>query len=146
MGTLRGLTVERLLLADKVAAAKFGTAIPIEDRVRESQLLETVHRLSLAAGVDPAMSLRFFADQIEANKFVQAGLHRRWAAQPELRPRCRPDLSVEVRPRLDELTGELIVQLGGRKSGEPDTLPEHELDPLHREALRLALRSVCTAS
>jgi chorismate mutase len=135
--------VERLLLADKVAAAKFGTAMPIEDRVRESQLLGVVRRLSLAVGVDPLLSLRFFEDQIEANKYVQAGLHRRWAAHPELRPRCRPNLSIEVRPRLDELTSEMIVQLGARKSGEPDTSVQPPLDPLHREALRLAMRAVC---
>ena len=35
-----GLAAERILLVDKVAAAKFGTSTPIEDLVREQQVLD----------------------------------------------------------------------------------------------------------
>ncbi|GAB2957628.1 hypothetical protein GCM10027097_02810 [Amycolatopsis acidiphila] len=136
------MAVQRLLLGDKVAAAKFGTAVPIEDPVHEGQLLAAVQRLSLAAGIDPVLGVRFFEDQIEANKYIQAGLHERWTANPALRPRQRPDLSIEVRPRLDELTGELFTQLAAGRCAKPDEPPDCALDDLHREALQLAMRSV----
>lgn len=146
MGALVRLAAQRLLLADKVAAAKFGTDIPIEDPVREAQLLETVQRLSLKAGLDPEVCVRFFADQIEANKIVQCKLHELWRTRPELRPRRRPDLGREVRPRLDELTHEMVAELAraataGPGSPDPHSL-EQTLDSLHVEALKVAMRSV----
>jgi chorismate mutase len=46
------------LLGDLVAAAKFGTGEPIEDTIRQRQVLESVTRLSAAAGIDPVVSGR----------------------------------------------------------------------------------------
>lgn len=150
MGTLTRLAVQRLLLGDKVAAAKFGTQIPIEDPVREAQLLDTVRRLSVSVGLDPEVAVRFFTDQIEANKLLQAKLYELWRSQPELRPRQRPDLSLEVRPRLDALTEEIVAELAREPVEDPDALdsvpPEYALDCLHVQALKVAMRSVSSAA
>lgn len=157
LAPLVDLAAERLLLADEVAAAKYGTGIPIEDPRREQQVLDTVADLSTASGLDPAVGVRFFQDQIEAGKDVQRGLHERWNEHPELRPAHRPDLGEQVRPRLDRISVEAVREL---RATEPVRSPttrcrtdlaasvlgsvvEHRLDALHGEALGDALSSVC---
>ncbi|MCX2730056.1 chorismate mutase [Saccharopolyspora sp. NFXS83] len=157
LAPLVDLAAERLLLADEVAAAKYGTGTPIEDPRREQQVLDTVADLSTSSGLDPAVGIRFFQDQIEAGKDVQRGLHERWNAHPELRPAHRPDLGQEVRPRLDRISVEAVREL---RATEPvrspttrcqmdlaasvlGTVAEHRLDALHGEALGDALSNVC---
>ena len=154
------LAAQRILLADKVAAAKFGTSLPIDDPVREQQLLDSVATMSRTTGVDPDAIVQFFRDQIEANKVVQRGLHSRWDTDPETRPMNRPDLSSEVRPQLDEITHQILLQFRSTQqygrhakpdrpttfgSGLPTELRQHldDLDELHRDALiTVALRSM----
>ncbi|GAA1264878.1 chorismate mutase [Pseudonocardia aurantiaca] len=149
MGRLTDLVVERITLADVVAAAKFGTPDPIDDPAREQQVLDEVAAAAPGAGVEPAEATRFFRDQIEANKVVQRGLYQRWTAEPDLRPAQAPDLAAEVRPRLDRLTTAL---LGGLRDAAGVRIPaascdlaagRTDLDALHRTALKVALRSVC---
>jgi chorismate mutase len=118
---LARLILERIMLADKVAAAKFGTGRPIDDPVREHQQLNRVAELSAGMGLDPRVSTEFFRDQIEANKVVQRGLHALWADHPELRPAARPDLAGEVRPRLDELTAQILDGLRAISGGRGGT-------------------------
>jgi chorismate mutase len=81
-----GLAAERILLADKVAAAKFGTATPIEDPVREQQVLNQAAALAVEAGIDVPDTVEFFLAQIEMSKAVQRGLFDRWTRHPELAP------------------------------------------------------------
>ncbi|MEV0620054.1 gamma subclass chorismate mutase AroQ [Nonomuraea sp. NPDC050404] len=152
------LTVRRLLLADEVAAAKFGGGGPITDPERERRLLDAVADLSERTGLARDTGVRFFVAQIEAAKVVQRGLHARWRADSALRPRQRPDLATEVRPRLDRLTLPMVRLLKETTPVRADTgrcrallglarLAAEEragLDGLHREALGSALRPVCT--
>ncbi|MEV3854864.1 chorismate mutase [Streptomyces sp. NPDC050095] len=150
------LAAERLALADKVAAAKYGTATPIDDPVRERQILDDVAARSAALGVDPAFAQSVFRDQIEANKVVQRGLYARWDAHPAERPTERPDLAKEVRPALDRITTELLDAL--RAATPVRTSPActpvltatalhdartHRFDVLHLKGLARALPSVC---
>jgi chorismate mutase len=153
---LTDLFAERLLLADKVAAAKYGTDKPIDDPVRERQILDDVAARATALGLDPDAVKAVFRDQIEANKLVQRGLYARWDARPEERPTERPDLVKEVRPQLDRITTQLLDAL--RDTERPRTSPAcgprlgvaavrsaygHELDALHVAGLVRALPSVC---
>lgn len=158
LGGLADLAVERIELSDKVAAAKFDTPQPIDDPAREQQVLAAVAKASPGVGVDPVEAGRFFRDQIEASKVVQRGLYAEWAAHPQQRPTARPNLGTEVRPELDRITTEILEQL--RDSGAqrhagascPAELTQasrpaaQPLDALHRNALTVALRSVCTPS
>lgn len=155
---LVGLAAERILLADKVAAAKYGTDVPIEDPVREQQVLDRAAALAADAGVDPEETVHFFRAQIEMSKFVQRELHEHWAAHPESAPTERPDLSTEVRPALDRITVEFIGQLAGTEDLRGSTLRckvslvrareearhRYALDRLHGRALRGAIAPVCT--
>ncbi|UUU22212.1 chorismate mutase [Streptomyces sp. DSM 40750] len=153
---LTDLFAERLLVADKVAAAKYGTATPIDDPVREKAILDDVAARAVGLGLDPEAVVAVFRDQIEANKLVQRGLYARWDAHPEERPTERPDLVKEVRPVLDRITTQLLTALQETESlragasCEPRLRAaalrsafEHRLDRLHGKGLVRALPSVC---
>jgi chorismate mutase-like protein len=158
LGPLTDLVVERLLVGDDVAASKFGTTSPIEDPVREEQVLEQVRKQAVGAGVDPEAAAVFFRDQITASKVVQRGLFARWTAHPEEAPTTRPDLA-RIRVRLDRLTTALLGQLkateGVRAQHVPCTVQLalattsavvlQDLDGLHRQALGFAARSTCAS-
>ncbi|MBQ1092813.1 gamma subclass chorismate mutase AroQ [Streptomyces sp. B93] len=156
--SLVDLAAERILLADKVAAAKFGTTTPIEDPVRERQVLDQAAALAAEAGIDPEETVEFFRAQIEMSKFVQQGLHHLWAEHPELAPTERPDLATEVRPALDRITVEFIDELAGTEDlrsptprckaslffAKQEANRRYGLDRLHDRALRGAVEPVCT--
>ncbi|MFF4053431.1 chorismate mutase [Streptomyces chartreusis] len=156
LGPLTGLIIERIQVSDDVAASKFGTASPIEDPVREAQVLDSVRKQAEAAGVDADAAVAFFRDQITASKIVQRGLFDRWTAHPEEAPTTRPDLG-PIRSKLDRLTTALLSELKDTEqvrgksvacrvqlalAGVSGTAAEH-LDALHRQALRTATDSVC---
>ena len=156
LAPLTDLIAQRLLVADKVAAAKYGTDKPIDDPVREQQILDDVSARAVGLGLDPEAVAAVFRDQIEANKVVQRGLYARWDAHPELRPTERPDLVKEVRPILDRITTELLNALKeteGVRSGDACELRlvlaagrsayAYRLDGLHLEGLGRAVLSVC---
>jgi chorismate mutase len=156
---LVGLSAERILLADKVAAAKFGTSTPIEDPAREQQVLDRAAALAAEAGIDAEETVEFFRAQIEMSKLVQRGLYALWTKRPELAPAERPDLSTEVRPELDRITVALIDQLAATedlRGSSPRCVVSlvvagiaadrrYHLDRLHERALRGAVEPVCAA-
>ncbi|MCP9210596.1 chorismate mutase [Streptomyces cucumeris] len=148
-------SAERLLTADEVAAAKWGTDSPVDDPARERQVLEDVARQATELGGDPAATVRIFRDQIEANKVVQRALLRRWDADPSRAPAERPDLS-RVRREINRINGELVRAIadsaaartapscaGRLAAGALATVREKRLDVLHTAALARALPSVC---
>lgn len=155
---LVGLAAERILLADKVAAAKFGTSTPIEDPVREQQVLDRAAELAGEAGIDVPETVEFFRAQIEMSKLVQRGLYDRWTQHPELAPTDRPDLATEVRPALDRITVAFIDHLAATEDlrsptprctislviAEARTDLRYRLDRLHERALHGAIKPLCT--
>ncbi|MEU8868208.1 chorismate mutase [Streptomyces umbrinus] len=157
LGALTELFAERLLLADKVAAAKYGTESPIDDPARERQILDDVAARAAGLGLDPHSVTTVFRDQIEANKLVQRGLYARWDTHPDERPTERPDLAKEVRPALDLITTRLLAALQETAPVRADASCEprlyaaatlsaygHRLDVLHLRGLGRALPSVCS--
>ncbi|MFK8845299.1 chorismate mutase [Streptomyces sp. Ac-502] len=156
--TLRPLAVlsaQRLATADLVAAAKWGTGSPVDDPVREQQVLDAVARQAAELGTDPRRTARIFRDQIEANKTVQRGLHRRWTADPAQVPGERPDLG-EVREEINRVNDALVraIAASGAARTSPRCVPslvgaaahvrrEQRLDALHTVALARSVRSVC---
>jgi chorismate mutase len=155
LGRLTDVVIQRLLVGDQVAAAKFGTGRPIDDPVREQEELAQVRRNAVTLGIDPEATARFFQDQITASKVVQRGLFTLWTERGDLAPTVRPDLT-KIRTELDALTTELLrllvrVQNVRREPSCRVWLAEarvtgenHErLDRLHRRALSVALGSVC---
>lgn len=156
LGLLTDLVIERIRVSDAVAASKFGTDSPIEDPVREEQVLAQVRTQAGAVGVDADAAVAFFRDQITASKIVQKGLFARWTAHPEEAPTTRPDLG-PIRERLDQLTTALLQELKDTEElrDEPVACTVQlalatgsgaaleRLDTLHRQALRTAAESVC---
>ncbi|MFE0151093.1 chorismate mutase [Nonomuraea sp. NPDC059007] len=150
------LSLERVRLAGKVAAAKWGTTQPIDDPARERQVLDDVAARSTTLGLDPAVTTRIFRDQIEASKLVQRALHARWRSHPGEQPTDRPDLAKEVRPHLDRITGELLLAIKGserirerpscrRKLNRTTTKVIDDQDPgtLRTRGLTRALATFC---
>ncbi|MFI5796447.1 chorismate mutase [Streptomyces sp. NPDC051677] len=149
------LSAERLATADQVAAAKWGTASPIDDPAREQQVLDNVAAQATRLGADPDEIRTIFRDQIEANKIVQRGLFQRWTDHPEQAPTTRPDLSV-VRVEINRVTSALVQALAdttadrstptcrpGAAVGVLQVHHEDHLDGLHTRALVRSLASVC---
>ncbi|MFJ2114557.1 MULTISPECIES: chorismate mutase [unclassified Streptomyces] len=151
------LSAQRLAIADLVAAAKWGTAGPIDDPAREQQVLDTVARQADELGADPAATVRIFRDQIEANKDVQRALHRRWDADPAKAPTEKPDLAV-VRVEINRVNDSLVRAIadsaqersashceGTLLLSAARVRNEEHLDLVHTAALGRSLRSVCAA-
>lgn len=156
---LTDLAAQRVRIADKVAAAKFGTPSPIDDPVREQQILDSMAAKAPGLGLDPAAVVRFFRDQIEANKVVQRGLYALWTEHPGTRPPGRPDLGTEVRPVIDRLNAGLLTELAetrdarARRSCDARLAvtvrlvdARRGLDRLHSGALSEAVGSACSRS
>ncbi|WP_432132619.1 chorismate mutase [Streptomyces tendae] len=159
LGSLADLVIQRLLVGDQVAAAKFGTDSPIEDPAREQQVLDAVRDQASEYDLNPDEAAEFFRDQITASKVVQRGLFARWTAHPDQVPGSRPDLS-EIRARLDLLTKQLLQELKATQhlrnapvgcrvqlllaTGSGAFV--EGLDTLHRQAFKDATPSVCAVS
>ena len=156
LGPLTDLVIQRIRVSNDVAASKFGTDSPIEDPVREAQVLEQVRAEAEAAKVDPQAAVAFFQDQISASKVVQKGLFDRWTSHPEEAPTTRPDLG-PIRVQLDQLTTDLLQELKNTEELRDRPVActvqlalatgsgavRERLDGLHRQALRTATESVC---
>ncbi|MDL4820425.1 chorismate mutase [Actinomadura opuntiae] len=156
LAPLVDLAARRLDVADMVAAAKWGTGKPIEDKAREQQILDSVAERSVRMGIDPETAKRIFRDQIEAGKLVQRGLFARWTVRPGEVPAHRPDLEKEVRPLLDRITDELLADIKDTQGVRHDPSCRTELvkavgrveaarhpDVLHRVGLVRAVPSIC---
>ncbi|HET6503053.1 MAG TPA: chorismate mutase [Amycolatopsis sp.] len=146
---------DRVQVADQVAAAKFGTTQPINDPVREQEVLDTMAAKAPALGLDPAAVIAFFRNQIEANKLVQRGLYALWTAHPGQVPTHRPDLAA-LRPVIDRINDALLTELAATAptrtgitcdirivAGARLVDARRRLDKLHADALTRSLHSAC---
>ncbi|MFG2628306.1 chorismate mutase [Streptomyces sp. NPDC048473] len=153
--SITGLSARRLATGDLVAAAKWGTGSPIDDPAREQQVLDAVADQARQLDADPEVTRRIFRDQIEANKVVQRGLHRRWQDDPSKAPTVRPDLS-EVRKEVNRINEALVRAIAASAVHRSAPLcgvalaaaavrvrHERHLDGLHTAALGGSLKSVC---
>ncbi|WP_405056661.1 gamma subclass chorismate mutase AroQ [Kribbella sp. NBC_01505] len=150
---LTDLVVRRINVGDDVAASKFFSGKPVDDPVREQQILVSVRASAVRLGIDPDETAAFFQAQIDASKVVQRGLLAHWAAHPASAPTTGPDLDA-VRKQLDQLTVDLLAELvtvDHLRSGPRcdislllATIPAGiHLDRLHRQALEVATATVC---
>ncbi|MEV7417068.1 chorismate mutase [Streptomyces sp. NPDC089919] len=158
LGTLVGLAGRRMMTADTVAAAKWGTSQPIDDPAREKTVIDGATAQGAKLGIPADTVRRVFEDQIAANKTVQRALYAEWKGAPALRPTSRPDLTTQVRPVLDRIDGDLLVAIRRAEPllGDPgcgaaldraktQTAADLGLDAVHREGLDRALAHLCPA-
>jgi len=103
--------VQRLVLAQDVTAAKYGSGAPVDDPACELTVLEpTAQGLESMEFYQPVV-MPFFRDQIEADKVIQRELHHRWCRHSEEVPNGNRDLKAEAGPRLDRITTQVVRQL-----------------------------------
>jgi chorismate mutase len=148
------LMLERLETADIVAASKWATKVAGDDPARERVVIDTARDETQKQGADPVTVQRIMTAQIQANKTVQQGLLDHWKNSPADAPTTTPDLTVEVRPKLDRIDTELVAAI---KTAQPvltntrcGSIATHVLesadiglDSLHQRALSIAIGSLC---
>ena len=158
LDNLLELAVQRIIVAQDVAAVKYVSHRPIDDPVREREILQTVASALSANGHYQQAGLQFFRDQIEASKVIQRGLHHRWHAHPEEVPPVCCSLDAEVRPKLDQITKQIVRQfeyaaaMPRMRRGDVAALvdkrlstamPARQLPRLHWHVAVFAMRSLC---
>jgi len=145
---------ERLNIGDLVALTKWDSGKPIQDSVREAQVITNAKALAVDRKLDPDAVGQLLAAQMEANKLVQYGLLAQWRAAGKAPDTPRPDLANQIRPRLDELQTRLLQQYADflPSSNDPhcaNWLAEARAhltkDRLHELALIRATGELCTA-
>lgn len=94
------LMQQRLALAPTVAQVKWNNHLPVEDPVREEQLLEKV----------PESERAFLRAQFEASKVIQQQCRRNWVSQHSPVFPSAPTLP-EIRVQLDQVTGDMLQAL-----------------------------------
>ncbi|OYW75144.1 MAG: hypothetical protein B7Z37_14685 [Verrucomicrobia bacterium 12-59-8] len=109
------LMVQRLSWMDEVAMAKQAKSLPITDPVREAELLRTMTQRGVAAGLKAENVRRFFTGQMLAAKVVQEEW-RRQHPHGSSSTKAAPDLTLTVRPALDELGQQMISLLAQPRS------------------------------
>ncbi len=109
------LMQQRLELAPLVAQIKWNNHLPVDDPVREEQLLDKV----------PQLDRPFLRAQFEASKFIQLQCQRNWESQHSGVFSSAPTLP-EVRSRLDQVTKEMLQALQEARSelSQPELLEE----------------------
>lgn len=130
---------ERLETARLVAMAKHNSGAPVEDKVRERQVVFGAVRLAVKKGVDVELVLKVFTAQIEANKAAQRAFLARWKDLPAFDP--APNLAQEVRPKLDRLTPIIVSDLKRQRNlGGQELLRATPKDAVYRDAWTVAIR------
>ena len=114
--SLRHLLIERLTLMEQVAAYKWNEKLPVDDPVREANVLAATLARSRAAGLDVALARRFIVAQMEAAKIVQRFYFETWEEGGVERIADVPDLETELRPKIGALSADLIVSLAENSS------------------------------
>ncbi|WMW80776.1 gamma subclass chorismate mutase AroQ [Undibacterium cyanobacteriorum] len=108
---LRDLMVQRLNLMEDVAKHKWNQGLPIEDLQREQQVVANLGQQAAALGISPAWAEAFFRAQIEAAKQLQSAYFEQWQRQGITKFENVVSLEQVTRPKLDQLTGQLLQEL-----------------------------------
>lgn len=126
VATLRSVIAERLAVMHDVAAYKWAHGLPVEDVEREAVVERAALQQAAEAGVPGERAQAMIHAQIEAAKLVQARWFAVWREHGNAPP--APDLVAEMRPRISQLTSELIARLA--------ELPDPPLSPADRVTLQ----------
>ncbi|KPG98228.1 chorismate mutase [Pseudomonas sp. RIT-PI-q] len=146
---------ERLSIGDLVALTKWDSGKPIQDTAREAQVIANARKMAAERKLNPTDVAELIAAQIEANKLVQYGLLAQWKAAGKAPDTPRPDLTRQIRPRLDELQNRLLQQYAAFAPYRKDpncadwlATARSDLikDQLHGQALIRATGELCIAS
>lgn len=116
---LVGAMADRLALMDDVARAKWNAKAPVSDPPREQALVAEMVSAGRDAGLDPKDVTAVFAAQIEAAKLVQQARFDAWAAKKQGPFPNTPDLTRDLRPKIDRASRQLLGALAAYRAGPP---------------------------
>jgi chorismate mutase len=151
-------SARRLLIAERVALAKWDSGAAVEDRPREAQVIKDAVKEGDPRGLDPTSVADFFKAQIEANKVVQYSLLADWRRSGTVPVHASINLAT-IRPELDQLQKALIAELAdtvtiranttcradvAKAVGKYVSVHKHDVGSLHSIALDRALAASCT--
>jgi chorismate mutase len=128
-------SAQRLLIAEKVALAKWDSGTAVEDAPREAQVIQKAVKDGNAIGLDSTQVEAFFQGQIEASKLIQYGLLADWQRDGRAPEHAPVNLIKEVRPQLDEIDKRLIAELSGTVAMRVATTCHLDVDKAMREYL-----------
>lgn len=105
------LIQKRLVIMHEVARTKWNQNLPIEDAVREQQILAALANQAKQNGLDETLATRFFQAQIEASKEVQRSDFIFWKEKGVLKFEKTFSLKDELRSYIDQLNADMLVLL-----------------------------------
>lgn len=111
LSILRQAILDRLLAMPDVAAHKWTTGKPVEDRAQEIAVIDAAIRAGAVVGLPAETVKRAISAQIEASKLIQQDLISQWQARSAPRTDDIPDLNSTLRPRIARATTTLIEGL-----------------------------------
>jgi chorismate mutase-like protein len=133
---LRDLMAQRLSMMEDVARHKWNQQTAIEDLPREQKIIASLQEQALALGIPAAWAEQFFRAQIEAAKQIQSEHFAQWRAKQQTKFEIVPNLDTVIRPRLDQLTTQILRELAM-------TWPAL-VDPHERTRIAQAMRKLST--
>jgi chorismate mutase len=152
--------VERLQVAESVAAFKWSAHVAIEDPDRVQQELAALSADAGAQNIDPEYVARVFGDQISATEAIEYSRFADWKLDPASNtqaPAAPADLSAS-RSAIDALNNKILSQIAlnwsllhsparGRQleSARSQTMRARGFNNLYQRALSTATRSYCQA-
>jgi chorismate mutase len=144
-----------LQIADPVAASKFRTGDPIDDPLREQQILDAIAAEAVAKHIDPDDVRSLFRDQIDATSAIEHIRFARWKLDPRNAPVAAPGLE-ECRVAIDTLNqvmlNEIALQWDPLRSphcaadlnaAKEAVIGARRLDLLYQEALDYVTHRYC---
>ncbi|MBA3816771.1 MAG: gamma subclass chorismate mutase AroQ [Parachlamydiaceae bacterium] len=102
------LIQKRLVIMHEVARTKWNHKLPVEDKIREQQMLADLTDKAIHYGLDERFVSRFFQAQIEASKEIQTNDFIFWREGEVLKFDKTFSLKDELRIYIDQLNHEIL--------------------------------------
>jgi len=136
---LRRLIDARLLLANDVAQYKWSHDLPIDDPLREQEIVDGLAKEAAELGLPKAWAEGFFRAQIEASKTVQRELFAGWEVFKRGPFPDAPDLATVTRPKIDQVNADLMHALAENYPVLTDSKQRHAVNwalrPMEADAI-----------
>jgi chorismate mutase len=107
---LQKLIAERLQVGRQVAWIKYRDSLPVQDKKREAELMDSLVAQGQALGLPEDTVRRFFGSQITASRILQTQLIGSWKKGSTLPAYPPMDLRRDIRPMLDRISAEMLRQ------------------------------------
>ncbi|AGL37135.1 MULTISPECIES: chorismate mutase [Bacteria] len=147
--------VQRLQLAEPVAAYKWNSHGAVEDPARVAQQLALLGDQAAAENIDRDYVTRVFGDQIRATEAIEYSRFASWKLNPGEAPADAPDLTAS-RAAIDDLSRTMLTALAADwpllhspacaallADARRAVVGDRRLDTLYQRALTSATQSYC---